>query len=181
MSSTWCGLAWSGLAWWVGCTGCLTNCACTPSYHHVLDKVLPSPRPRLCLCLRVVPNKYFILLIFLAINRQTMPTTATTTASRAESVAIAGQSRLQVVPGPIRSRRALELIDKLKGERLHLPDKSELIPLLCCLAINSKARERERATESRDRSFCLLVCKGLCRFPTAHTKTKCQTDCDKDH
>lgn len=69
----WPGLVWPGLAWWVGYTGCLTNCACTPNYHHVLDKVLPSPRPRLCLCLRVVPNKYFILLIFLAINRQTMP------------------------------------------------------------------------------------------------------------
>lgn len=80
-----------------------------------------------------------------------MPTTATTTASRAESVAIAGQSRLQVVLvrcDAIRSRRALELIDKLKGERLHLPDKSELIPLPLLLG-NKFRSERERDREQR--------------------------------
>lgn len=79
-----------------------------------------------------------------------MPTTATTTASRAESVAIAGQSRLQVVPAPIRSRRALELIDKLKGERLHLPDKSELIPLPLLLG-NKFQSERERESDREQR------------------------------
>lgn len=84
-----------------------------------------------------------------------MPTTATTTASRAESVAIAGQSRLQVVPGPIRSRRALELIDKLKGERLHLPDKSELIPLPLLLGNKFQSeRERERQRAEIDPFVC---------------------------